>query len=393
MSNGDIIKVEAESLEEARLIASSKIGIRQRLGEEQILREGAPVIIERDGEIAENILSELEKRIPTGAKIIGKELLRSSVEYNLKIEAFNEQTARHNIECNLKPYERIKSLQQIAAGSSGFLGFGKKPNQYGAIIYQNACGRMTYKEKTIVQYKIFSKTLIDAAKEGLISVESVLADGAPLEEVDAGGYTAFMWAASMHKKDIMKFLISKGANVNAGTKWGATALTRAAQDGDKDIVELLLDNGADVNAKEYDGYTALMRAIQSGHHDIINLLIAHGADASDEDNTENLSKCSGENVKDIINITHGGFGEPYCSQECYDRGGKYAFAVMARNQTGICGFCQRPVQASMYGARNCAIIPYEGVNLFICNRCTREGQEYLKNYRKCCMCQKDLSMC
>ena len=45
----------------------------------------------------------------------------------------------------------------------------------------------------------------------------------------------------------------------------------------------------------------------------------------------------------------GGFGEPYCSQECHDKGGKYIAAVMLKNQTGVCGVCQRPVQASMYG--------------------------------------------
>ncbi len=35
-------------------------------------------------------------------------------------------------------------------------------------------------------------------------------------------------------------------------------------------------------------------------------------------------------------IIKGGFGEPYCSQACYDNGGKYAAAVMLKNQTGVC---------------------------------------------------------
>ena len=89
-------------------------------------------------------------------------------------------------------------------------------------------------------------------------------------------------------------------------------------------------------------------------------------------------------------IIRGGFGEPYCSQECHDKGGKYAAAVMLKNQTGVCGFCQKSVQASMHGTSNCAIVPYEGVNLFICNSCTTQGTSHLRNYKKCCMCQKTL---
>ena len=86
----------------------------------------------------------------------------------------------------------------------------------------------------------------------------------------------------------------------------------------------------------------------------------------------------------------GGFDEPYCSQACHDEGGRYAAAVMLKNQTGVCGFCQRPVQASMYGGSNCAVVPYEGVNLFVCDRCTSAGSAHLQGYRKCCMCQKTL---
>ena len=89
-------------------------------------------------------------------------------------------------------------------------------------------------------------------------------------------------------------------------------------------------------------------------------------------------------------IIRGGFGEPYCSQVCHDKGGKYAAAVMLKNQAGVCGICQKPVQASIYGSSNCAIVPYEGVNLFICESCTTQGKAHLNNYNKCCMCQKPI---
>ena len=89
-------------------------------------------------------------------------------------------------------------------------------------------------------------------------------------------------------------------------------------------------------------------------------------------------------------VIRGGFGEPYCSQACHDAGGSYISAVMLKNQAGVCGVCQRPVQVSMYGHTNAAVVPYEGVNLFICEHCTDQGKAYLQSYKKCCMCQKPL---
>jgi len=86
----------------------------------------------------------------------------------------------------------------------------------------------------------------------------------------------------------------------------------------------------------------------------------------------------------------GGMGEPYCSAECREQGGRYASAVMMKNQSGVCGFCQKPVQASMFGDVNCAVVPYEGVNLFICKDCVGAAKRHLATYDKCCMCQGSL---
>lgn len=97
-----------------------------------------------------------------------------------------------------------------------------------------------------------------------------------------------------------------------------------------------------------------------------------------------------KNKKRRYFIIRGGFGEPYCSEECREKGGEYIAAVMLKKQTGVCGICQSTVQASMYGSSNCAVVPYEGVNLFICNNCTSQGKAYLQDYKKCCMCQKSL---
>jgi len=86
----------------------------------------------------------------------------------------------------------------------------------------------------------------------------------------------------------------------------------------------------------------------------------------------------------------GSLDEPYCSKECYDKGGAYGSAVMLKMQSGVCGFCQSPVRASMYGEASCAAIPYEEKTLFVCSKCTDKAKEHLSAYDKCCICQKSL---
>ncbi len=64
---------------------------------------------------------------------------------------------------------------------------------------------------------------------------------------------------------MVKFLISKGADVNDRNDNGATPLMLAAMRGNKESVELLAAKGADVNVKANKGETALHLAAISGH--------------------------------------------------------------------------------------------------------------------------------
>ena len=48
----------------------------------------------------------------------------------------------------------------------------------------------------------------------------------------------------------MTTALDKGADVNAKTRYGATALTFAADKGHIEVVKLLVSRGADVNAQD-----------------------------------------------------------------------------------------------------------------------------------------------
>ena len=80
-------------------------------------------------------------------------------------------------------------------------------------------------------------------------------------DVDAkqppGGGTPLLVAATFGRAEAAKFLIEKGANVNASSNDGATALHGAAFFCHAEIVKLLLDRGAIVNAKNIRGETPL----------------------------------------------------------------------------------------------------------------------------------------
>jgi ankyrin repeat protein len=65
---------------------------------------------------------------------------------------------------------------------------------------------------------------------------------------------------SVRDLELVKLLITSGADVNQKNFRGTTALMIAAGDGEVSVVRYLLEKGADVNARDKDGNTALTYA-------------------------------------------------------------------------------------------------------------------------------------
>ena len=72
--------------------------------------------------------------------------------------------------------------------------------------------------------------------------------------------------------DMVKFLISSGANVDATEHIGDTALTLAAQQGSAVCLNELLRSGADKDHENNKGWTAKDRAKQNDHDHIVRIL-------------------------------------------------------------------------------------------------------------------------
>lgn len=100
-----------------------------------------------------------------------------------------------------------------------------------------------------------------------------------------GGDTALMKAACNGKKNVVKFLIENGADVNMKNYIGFTAIHWAFDSEDLSIIELLVNAGADVNAKDITGGFPLSIAAAKGYYDIVRLLLSNGANVNERSNS------------------------------------------------------------------------------------------------------------
>ncbi len=125
----------------------------------------------------------------------------------------------------------------------------------------------------------------EAAKIGsLEKVKAFLANGEKVDVTDKHGMTPLYHAAANGHKDVCEFLISQGADVNAGREIGFTPLTAALNNRTEsgvEIFKLLVDRGADININ-VGGYTLLHQAVYSCHNEnvrnIAEFLIFKGVD-------------------------------------------------------------------------------------------------------------------
>jgi hypothetical protein len=102
------------------------------------------------------------------------------------------------------------------------------------------------------------------------------------------------WESREVQVAYVKFLVSKGSDVNAKGKNGKTPLHSAVCCQDKkdvcvELAELLVSEGADVNAKDDSGYTALhyavyynfaYRGVNCENFDVVKFLVSKGADVN-----------------------------------------------------------------------------------------------------------------
>jgi len=126
--------------------------------------------------------------------------------------------------------------------------------------------------------------LMKASQKGYFDIVKILVSaGADVNVKDKYGQTALIltasWPTGFDRLDIVKLLIEAGADVNIKNNYGYTALMRESSDyANMHIIRYLVKSGADIHAKANDNETALMIAAENGQLAVVSFLISKGAD-------------------------------------------------------------------------------------------------------------------
>ena len=112
-------------------------------------------------------------------------------------------------------------------------------------------------------------------------VKLLISNGADINIKNGVGMTPLHEASN---KEIAEILLANNANVNARAK-GITPLHVAASVNDNDVSKILIINRADINAKDDSEITPLHYAVSFYAKEIVQLLITNGVDlnATDSD--------------------------------------------------------------------------------------------------------------
>ena len=132
-------------------------------------------------------------------------------------------------------------------------------------------------------YEFDENRVVGAARDGYMEIFMVLfEEGIHLE----GAYElALAGAASQGNTQLVNFLYEQGVSVDAkNNQTGQTALHLPAKLNHVQVVEFLVSVGADINALDEDGNTPLHYAAISNHAEIAQLLIESDADIQLENN-------------------------------------------------------------------------------------------------------------
>ncbi len=115
------------------------------------------------------------------------------------------------------------------------------------------------------------------------AVAQFLDDGVAIEQMDADGRTAVIWAVLHNNTELLQFLLDQGANVDHADLQGLTPLMIAAENRSIEIVRILLTAGADPKAAAMDGKTALHFAVKGGRESVVEELLKTGVNPRKRD--------------------------------------------------------------------------------------------------------------
>jgi ankyrin repeat protein len=116
-----------------------------------------------------------------------------------------------------------------------------------------------------------------AAKGNVVVVRLLLKHGAAVDATDRDGRTAIQTAVLAGRTQVTDVLLKHGARLDADQ-----LLLQAAREGnpDRDVVSYLVKRGANTEVRDPDGDTPLLLAVRGGHLRTARHLVDQGADVN-----------------------------------------------------------------------------------------------------------------
>lgn len=115
-------------------------------------------------------------------------------------------------------------------------------------------------------------------------MQELIEGGFDVNQRDQENVTLLHWAAINNRKEIVKYYLAKGADVNAiGGDLLSTPLHWAVRQGHLTMTVLLMQNAADPTIVDGEGCNCLHLAAQFGHTAIVAYLVAKGQEINAPD--------------------------------------------------------------------------------------------------------------
>ncbi len=128
---------------------------------------------------------------------------------------------------------------------------------------------------TVVYQKRYSELLFAAVqKDDVGAINTLISNGADINsKFSENGYTALMYAIQTKNLRTIRYLITKGANLNAQGNDGKTALHLAATSHDVEIFTTMIKSGAKPSIADYIGKTPL-DYVSASHKEQFETIVA-----------------------------------------------------------------------------------------------------------------------
>lgn len=144
------------------------------------------------------------------------------------------------------------------------------------------CQRLITKESTQPLHdndSVYSGfDIVKATQYGAFArVKELIELGHNVNQRDSETVTLLHWAAINNRKDIIRYFLDVGAEVDAsGGELSATPLHWATRQGHLDAAVLLMNSGADPKLRDAEGCTCVHIAAQFGHTALVAYFVARG---------------------------------------------------------------------------------------------------------------------